>query len=284
MKSDIIQEIQRFVAISPNNRLPYGAASGARFADAHLFDEPLVQTADGYDTLFEEYKTIIDPSYYTPAEAFCRSMELARNELPKKLSVVSWILPISESTRVSNRSEDAEPSRAWAHTRWYGEKFNAAMRRFVVALFQERGFRAVAPMLEPYFTVSENDKGLYSNWSERHTAYAAGLGTFSLSDGFITERGIAHRCGSVVTDCALEPDERTKGPFANCLYYFDGSCRSCIDRCPGGAITKKGHDKELCRSYQHEAIGYVKLKYGVEIPGCGLCQTNVPCEFSNPTD
>jgi len=34
-------------------------------------------------------------------------------------------------------------------------------------------------------------------------AYAAGHGTFSLSDGFITERGIAHRCGSVVTDLPL---------------------------------------------------------------------------------
>jgi len=47
--------------------------------------------------------------------------------------------------------------------------------------------------------------GLASNWSQRHIAYAAGLGTFSLSDGFITPKGIAMRCGSVVCDAALSP-------------------------------------------------------------------------------
>ena len=53
----------------------------------------------------------------------------------------------------------------------------------------------MAPVLQPYFekTYRTDGKGYFSNWSERHIAYAAGLGTFSLSDGFIIERGIAHR-------------------------------------------------------------------------------------------
>ena len=132
------------------------------------------------------------------------------------------------------------------------------------------------------------DNGPFSNWSERHIAYAAGQGTFSLSDGFITERGIAHRCGSVVTTAELPPDARTAtGPFANCLYYADGSCGNCIERCPAGAISEKGHDKIKCGAYLHD-IGYDPQQfangYDLErsVAGCGLCQTKVPCEGRNP--
>ncbi len=126
---------------------------------------------------------------------------------------------------------------------------------------------------------------MYSGWSERHIAYAAGLGTFSLSDGFISERGVAHRCGSVVTSLELPASPRTAaGPYANCLFYMDIECRFCIERCPAGAITDSGHDKNKCQQYLHD-IGY-RAGEGYDIArsvtGCGLCQTGVPCEAVNP--
>jgi epoxyqueuosine reductase QueG len=37
-----------------------------------------------------------------------------------------------------------------------------------------------------------------SNWSERHAAYTAGLGTFGLCDGLITPLGKAMRVGEGV--------------------------------------------------------------------------------------
>jgi epoxyqueuosine reductase QueG len=133
-----------------------------------------------------------------------------------------------------------------------------------------------------------NEKGMYSNWSERHIAYAAGLGTFSLSDGFITERGIAHRCGSVVTSLELPSSPRTaKGPYTNCLFYVNEKCGVCIERCPAGAITEKGHDKARCGQYLRD-IGYnpeqFRQGYDLEksVAGCGMCQTKVPCEAVNP--
>ena len=145
------------------------------------------------------------------------------------------------------------------------------------------GYLAVAPVIWPYFRIYGNRKGRYSNWSERHIAYAAGHGTFSLSDGFVTERGIAHRVGSVVTDLVLPASPRTaKTPYSNCLYYVNVECRACIVRCPVGAITEKGHDKRRCLTYQLDDIGYVVEKYDVGVSSCGLCQTKVPCEFSNP--
>jgi epoxyqueuosine reductase QueG len=151
-------------------------------------------------------------------------------------------------------------------------------------MFTIRGYMTTAPAIQPYFKIQSNEKGDFSNWSERHIAYVAGQGTFSLSDGFITERGIAHRCGSVVIDLKLPPSPRTaKNPYANCLYYVNKICKACIARCPAGAITETGHDKVKCKNYQNDKLKYVLDDFQVGSISCGLCQTKVPCEFKNPT-
>lgn len=275
--AQFIQEaIKAFIRNSPLNRLP---TSGQDF----IFDEPLVQFADGDDPIFLEYRSVIDPSHLTPREALAKACNKSPDDMPAHLSVISWILPITSKTRQSNRQQTEIPSRHWAYTRWYGEKFNDALREYVVKLLTEKGYLAAAPVLQPYFKTSTNERGHYSNWSERHIAYAAGLGTFSLSDGFITERGIAHRCGSVVTDLALPASPRpAKSPRSNCLFYVNVKCEACIRRCPAGAIAESGHDKIKCSEYINSEIGYLKEEYEVDEIGCGLCQTKVPCEFRNP--
>ncbi len=279
----IKREIKEYVSSSSDNRLSF-------MNDYVMWDEPLIQFADGDDPIFTEYKTIIAPTYLTPREALAKTYEKKGGDLPERLSVISWILPAVEETRKTNRAEAYVPSRLWSHTRYYGEKFNEKLRAHVAELLTSVGYLAVAPFLQPYFEIFNNEKGPYSNWSERHVAFAAGLGTFSLSDGFITERGIAHRCGSVVTDLVLPVSPRTaKDPYSNCLFYVDGSCIACIERCPAGAITEKGHDKIKCQAYLRDTLGYSTdaLKDGYDndksVAGCGLCQTKVPCEFQNPT-
>ena len=277
MAQFIEEEIKAFAHTSPLNRMPMSD-------NMFIFDEPLVQFAAGDDPIFTEYKTIIDPTHLTPREALAKNFDKSPGDIPAHLSVISWILPITSKIRESNRRRTLTPSRLWSYTRWYGEKFNNAIREHVVKLLTEEGHRAVAPVLQPYFKSIEynEEKGYYSNWSERHIAYAAGLGTFSLSDGFITERGIAQRCGSAVTTLELPASPRTaKSPYSNCLFYV-GKCTACIARCPGGAITENGHDKLRCRTYQREDIGYITKKYDVGTAGCGLCQVKVPCEFRNP--
>jgi ferredoxin len=224
------QEIKEFVRTNPDNRLSF-------INDYVMWDEPLVSFADGDDPIFTEYKTIIAPEHLTPREALAKAYDRSPEDMPACLSVISWILPTVEETRKSNRAEARVPSRLWSHTRWYGEKFNEKLRAHVVALLTGMGYLAAAPFLQPYFKRYTNEKGPYSNWSERHMAYAAGLGTFSLSDGLITERGIAMRCGNVVTSLVLPTSRRTaNSPYSNCLFYVGVNCRACIDRCPAGAI------------------------------------------------
>ncbi len=277
----IIGEINEFSRSSPLNIMP-GVES------LRIFDKPLVKFADGNDPFFIELKSIIAPTHMTPREILALAYEKKSEKLPEKISVISWILPITQATRRSNREETSGPSRYWSHTRWFGEKFNDALREYVVDILTDMGYMAVAPATRPYLKMDTNERGPYTNWSERHIAYAAGQGTFGLSDGFISEKGIAHRCGSVVTDMALPASPRTaRGPYDNCLFYFDGSCGVCTTRCPADAITGEGHDKNRCSKYLHD-LGYSPRQFEVEydleksVAGCGLCQTKTPCEYRIP--
>ncbi len=268
--------IRAFARSSLDNRLCY-------LDDAPIFDEPLVAYADGDDPLFEVYKTAVGPFHMTPREVWqAASPGEAR---PARLSVVAYILPISEATRASNRAQAEAPSARWAHTRTYGEQFNDTLRRYVVQMLQDAGYWAVAPVLSPGFrTLSEGvDRAPASTWSERHIMYAAGLGTFSLNDGLITPVGMAMRCGSVATDLPLQASPRPyPNHTANCLYLSQGRCGKCIERCPAGAITTAGHDKKKCQDYAYGTLLPFKERYGVSTVGCGLCQTGVPCEFRIP--
>jgi len=271
----IEEEIRQFTSHSDLNWLPPEK-------NAAIFDQPLVGFADGDDPLFTQYKSLIGPVHLTPREALARAYYMTEDQVGP-VTVISWILPITEETRLSERRETLVPSRPWSYTRWYGEIFNDALRHYLSGFLAGQGHLAAAPAIQAYFKRMSNEKGFFSNWSERHAAYAAGLGTFSLSDGFITERGIAHRCGSVVTDLKIAASPRTAaGPYANCLFYADRSCQVCIDRCPAGAISENGHDKIKCQEYARDNLGHLKDEYGVGIVGCGLCQAKVPCEFKNP--
>jgi epoxyqueuosine reductase QueG len=268
MENAIREEIVRFVVTSAENLQEDGITP--------YFNEPLVGFAAADDPLFNEYKKVIGDFHRTPGEML--------EEASEGGTVICWVLPVTESTRTSNRSENRWPSRAWARTRHFGEALNSGLRRHVVEYLQGMGRRALAPQLSERWKAVDTPAGPASSWSERHAAYAAGLGTFSLNDALITPRGIAHRLGSVITDLKLSPTPVTTPHYRwNCLRFRDGSCGACIGRCPVGALSDEGHDKAICRDYVYGAVpGKVAEKYGVTATGCGLCQVRVPCEERIP--
>ena len=90
-----------------------------------------------------------------------------------------------------------------------GEEVNVKLRQYVVGAFTQTAIEAVAPALLSDFGMRNSTDYVYaSNWSERHMAHAAGLGTFGLCDGLITAKGKAMRVGSVVARIKLPPTPR----------------------------------------------------------------------------
>jgi epoxyqueuosine reductase len=282
--------IKEYVATSPGNQLP-------AFSNEPIFDEPLVGFADGDDPIFLKYKEerIIGAFHYTPREIL--EKHLAHNNgggerKPEHVSVISYALPFTNKTRLSLHAETQVASVRWNHSRWLGQSLINELSLHLVSLLEKLGYQAIAPEQSTFYKVTELPDRPVSNWSQRHIAYAAGLGTFSLNDGFITSRGIALRCGSIVCDAEIKASPRVyDSHLANCLFYRGNSCHRCMERCPAGAISEKGHDKQKCRNFLEndqrkllKELGRENEPYMGKYVGCGLCQTKVPCEAGIPPD
>ena len=247
--------------------------------------DPLIGFASGDDAIFQEFKRHIGSFHWTPLEVFNQSFpELKVTQ--DQLTIISWVLPHTDPIKSDNRNETVYPSERWARARVYGEEFNKKLHQHVISTLQASGFEAVAPTLSTLWETKVSEHyGLASTWSERHAAYASGLGTFGLCDGLITPRGKAVRFGSVVARIKIPPLKREYiNHHAYCLFFTKGQCGKCIHRCPARAITEAGHDKVKCRDYIRQVtFNYVKSRFGFEGYGCGLCQTGVPCESKIPS-
>ena len=118
----IRQAIAKFVQESSSN---HRKVDGGRY-----FDSPLVGFASANDPLFKQYKKIIGRFHFSPQDIF--DLTFGKSDQKKELSVISWILPISEDTRKGNRKEQKYPSLLWSHTRYFGEPFNVKLRNHIV--------------------------------------------------------------------------------------------------------------------------------------------------------
>jgi epoxyqueuosine reductase QueG len=261
---ELLQKITNLVLEDKENYLE----NGVRF-----FEPPLIGIANASDLLFKELKKreVVGEVHFLPREL-----------LPQACSVVSYFLPYSREIRQSNYQKKIV-SEEWMHSRFLGEAFNNKVRKFLVELLVALGGQAISPVLEEKYHV---DYEYYrSNWSERHVAFTAGLGTFGLNRGLITQKGISGRFGSAITTLKLEETPRPyENVFQYCPWMKDGSCGSCIERCPAGAITDKGMDKHRCRQHllNSEQAREAKEKFNYTYNACGKCLTNVPCEDRVP--
>jgi epoxyqueuosine reductase QueG len=275
--SAFVVEAVRDCAKSPANSLGNAGNEPA-------FGEPLVGFSRGDDPLYGEIKADIGDFYWTPFEIFHATFPLV-DASPSDLTVISYVLPQTENTRRDQAKENRFACERWARSRLYGEEFILKLGSHLVGLLANKGYEALCPGASARWekTMSASH-GIASTWSERHTAYASGLGTFGLCDGLITPLGKAVRLGSVVARVDIPPTPRPyKDHHEYCLFYSKGTCGVCIKRCPVGAISKDGHDKARCQPYT-SIIGHRHSveHYNVDTTPCGLCQAAVPCESRIP--
>ena len=249
---NIEQTIQEFCLNSKLNKIE-------ELDHLQLFDKPLVGVADTQDQLFDCLKEedVVGPQHMSPQQWLASSQ-----------AVISYFLPFTKTIREANRFMGL-PSQEWLYGRIEGELFNRGLCQFLVDWFRETGYEAIAPAVDERFKVVNRR----SNWSERHVAYVAGLGTFSLNYSLITKSGSAGRLGSVIVSVPLQSTLRYYTiKDENCI-----KCGACIMRCPPKAISKKGKDHDACSDYLNSVLARFHPRYG-----CGKCQTGVPCEDRIP--
>ena len=254
------------------------------FYDDHI----LLGVASGADPIWDYFKTdAVGDFHWTPREAFLRAFPRETSVRPEDLSVVSWILPFTEAATEPNRRQTFHPSYRWA--RFEGARCSYSIipiQKLIENELTFRGIQAAAPYRLPESTTVRSERwGLASPWSERHAAYAAGLGTFGLSDGLITPIGKNQITSAVVFRHKMQATPR---PYSShreyCLFFKDGSCGECIKRCPAGSVLAEGRNKMACWNHNFVTIrAWMKETWGrVDGYGCGMCMTGVPCESRIP--
>ena len=270
-RTQLEQLVQKVFRETKGNQVIVEREDGSS-KELRMFDEPLMGIGSAEDPLFMDYKK---------PEAVGAWHRSPREWLPEARTVLSFFFPISEEAKRSNRSDPETPSLEWLYSRIEGNEF---LRAFIVNLrdaLQREGYPSCAPAADERFQTfmgqkpdTGTDAQIYgSMWSERHVAYLCGLGTFGLSKGIITKKGMAGRFCSLVT--ALETDIDIR-PYQG-LYDYCIRCGKCIERCPVHAISEDGKEHLPC----HRWLMHTKKKYAPRL-GCGKCQTAVPCESRIP--
>jgi epoxyqueuosine reductase QueG len=263
--------VTEYINTNPKNFVEPGLALKPELAGMRIFDEPLIGFADARDPYFAELKKadVIGDHFMLPLEW-----------LPRARTVISFFLPFTDIVKIANRQDMDWPADEWLHARIEGQAFIGELCRHIIDVLHAEGFACVAPCIDPRFSTKspvtdKTKQGFYtSNWSERHVAHVCALGTFGLSRGLITAKGIAGRFGSIVTDAVFEP---TKRPYAGVNDYCT-RCGACARNCPVGAISLDGGKKHLpCSTFLDKTKAKRPPWYG-----CGKCQVRVPCESRIP--
>jgi epoxyqueuosine reductase len=315
MNATVLEFLENLFQSSELNRLP------AQYGGHRIFEAPTIGVSAGNDPIIGKFKQVITPAHLTPAEMWSKSASTRRGfrefqplgrplpnagtwtdlaDLSARLKVLSIVFPYTRSILMDgSRSTRRTPLTGLALN--LAHAFHTEVYEKTARFFVENGHRVMVPQHSRFHSVllRPSNPHVVSVWSERHYAFAAGLGTFGLAEHLITEHGCNVRLASFITDAPLDVTPRASDdPFANCLYYSRGTCAKCVARCPNGALTKGVHRKLLCEVIRQRESARVRAEIKpflksikrrfLYVPveerpiGCALCQYDVPCMDKNP--
>ncbi len=239
-----------------------------------VWGEPQVGFADASHPYIMALKDLIGESHGLPQDV-----------LPDATIVIAYFLPFTKELADTNKALGTASSPEWAQAYEETNAMIGKLNECLIEKLAQKGYvGAVSPEASSFDQVL-----LKSNWSHRHMAYAAGLGTFGINNMLITRVGGCGRYGTLVTNLDIEPDAPLKEE--QCLYKKNGTCGVCVRRCPSGALTLDGYDRKKCYgickenaarytmfgSSYTEADGTTPNSVGSEV--CGKCVVGVPCAF-----
>lgn len=224
------------------------------------YRQPLVSFAEVKKKDFQRLREIVGEQHLLPDDL-----------LPGAQSMVAFFLPFSEEVvRVNRRSPYV--AREWAVAYVETNKLISHICEVLVQALKEKGIE-VAWELPTYAFDKEK---LVARWSHRSVAALVGLGSFGLNRLLITDSGCTGRYGSLLLNARLTPSDRE--PKERCLYFYDGSCLKCVQRCPVNALTENGEfDRAACYKYLLEADAFFDDLPLSEV--CGKCSVGMPCSL-----
>jgi epoxyqueuosine reductase QueG len=226
--------------------------------------EPLVGFADAEDPLFARLHSAVGPTHAMPGDL-----------LEGAQSVIAYFLPFEKSIAQKNKG-DFYAAKEWALAYIETNQLIIDLNNHLSEFLAEKEKRCT--VLPP--THNFDKKKLVSDWSHRHVAFIAGLGTFGLHNLLITERGCCGRIGSIITDAVCTPSMRPE--TEHCLYKYDKTCTACVKNCVVEALKVDSFDRQAC--YNLLLVNEQMYERYGKADACGKCTCVVPCSFQNPVN
>jgi len=227
---------------------------------ATRYRKPVVGFAKVRDDDFDHIRKVVGNHHISPHDL-----------LPGARSLVAFFLPFSKSV-VSANFKSGYVAREWAVAYVEANELISKICERVVRALDEAGIEAAYE--QP--TYNFDKQRLAARWSHRSVAKLTGIGSFGLNRLLITDAGCTGRFGSLVAGANLNsfPVEQKE----RCLYFYNGSCRLCIERCPVNAIKEDGQfDRQSCYKHLQKADLFFDDLPSTEV--CGKCSVGLPCSF-----
>ena len=242
--------------------LDYEAANNTE----KFWKEPIIEIIPANNEKLASLKNLISTEHLMPHDI-----------LPDAKSIISFFIPFTEHIVKSN-VDGQMASIEWKEAYIKTNDVIKIISDNIEMLMAENGYKAGKIPATHNF----DKEKLISNWSHRHIAWIAGLGTFGINNMLITKNGCCGRFGSIITSYEFNEYKQIPEIREKCLNKLNGSCGICREKCIASAYENNTFDRYKCyeqclkNSETHKDIGYADV--------CGKCLVALPCSLNEPQE
>jgi epoxyqueuosine reductase QueG len=237
-----------------------------------IWKDPLFRIFSAEDPGLKILRETVSPTHLLP-----------RDILSNAESIIVFFIPFQDSVVLSNVDGEMA-SKEWALAYIKTNDLIRVLNDDIAELLRGKGYAAgKIPATHNFDT-----ERLISDWSHRHIAYIAGLGSFGINNMLITDQGCCGRFGSMVTSLPVSavPDAGAASaaggsPRERCLHKTTGTCRACQKRCP---VRAYGEAADGHGSFDRHRCYAQCMKNAETGPAdvCGKCLVGLPCSSRTP--
>jgi len=229
-----------------------------------MWREPVVEIISANDERIKDLKRAVSAEHLMPHDI-----------LPDAKSIISFFIPFHEKIVKSNIN-GTMASKEWVMAYIKTNDLIKLINNKIEELMERNGCKTGKIPATHNF----DEKTLISNWSHRHIAYIAGIGTFGVNNMLITKKGCCGRLGSIIINYGLDNYQQIGNIKEKCLHKLNGSCGICRKRCMANAYDNDNFNRNTCYKQCLENAEYHKEAGYADV--CGKCMVGLPCSLKEP--
>ena len=230
-----------------------------------MWKEPIIEIISANNESLKTLKEAVSAEHCMP-----------RDILPDAKSIICFFIPFQDSV-VHGNNDGTMASKEWAMMYVKTNDLIKVIGDQIELFMEQHGYKTGKIPATHNF----NTEKLISNWSHRHIAYIAGMGTFGKNNMLITKNGCCGRLGSVIINYEFAEYKTISVTTEKCLSKAGKVCGICQKKCVINAYENENFDRHKCyaqclkNSEYHEAVGLADV--------CGKCLVGLPCSVREPS-